>query len=96
VIGQRATDRLHGLPQRGSESCLEVDLREEQMVGVVGREGEDADASASKRARDRFENADLGEIERATDAEAPEAPLRLRFPWDGSFGTDDGKLGQCG
>jgi hypothetical protein len=72
---------------------LEFNRREEQIVGVVSRQGENADARIGERVSERFEDTDLGKVQRAEHSEAPEAALGLHIRRDGSLGANDRQLG---
>lgn len=67
-------------------------MREEKIVGVMGGEGEDADAGAGKRASERFEDAGLGKLDGTENAEAPEGALGLDVRGNGSLRADDGEF----
>jgi len=83
--------RVSGVRQ-GRYGRFEIVPGQEQVVGVVGGEGKDADTGQGQGLRQRLEDARLREIQGAGDAETPESPLGFRVRGDSSLQADDGEL----
>ena len=69
---------------------MEIPGTDEQVVGVVGGDGEHADSSMSERCRQGSQNPGLCEVERAGDAETRETAVGLYIGRDGGFGANNG------
>ena len=73
---------------------LRSGVADEQVVGVEGRQGQDADAGPGERRREPGHDADDVEVEGAGDAQGAPASLDARDgAGDGRFSADDRKLG---
>ena len=75
--------------RQGPHSTVEVLVSDQEIVGVISRQGEDADAGLGQDACQRCEDADLGKTERSCYAEATESALRLERRGQYGFVTDD-------
>ena len=87
-------DRVPGL-RKGLAGVAKVGVGDQEVVGVVGGQGEDADASKGKGMDQRIKNASLGETQRAAHCETAKAALGLDRRRNCRLVTDNGQLVGC-
>jgi hypothetical protein len=78
--------------RKSAKTCLELDICDEKIIGVIGGKREDVNARASKRTSDRFQDACLAKRYRPENAQAPERTLCPYVLRDRRLGAYDGQL----